>query len=79
METATKWRPTASGPRASTTHWRAEVAFSRVSKVENVFDETMKSVSAGSRSKVASTRSVESTLDTKRKVMSRRLYQRRAS
>ena len=42
-----------------------------VSSVVKVFDETMKSVSAASRSWVASTRSVESTFETKRIVRSR--------
>jgi hypothetical protein len=42
-----------------------------VSSVVKVFDETTKSVSAGSRSPVASTKSVASTLDTKRTVMAR--------
>ena len=44
-----------------------------VSSVVKVFDETMNSVSAGSRSRVASTKSVPSTLETKRNVMSRSL------
>ena len=42
-----------------------------VSSVVNVFDETMKSVSEGSRSIVASAKSSESTLETKRKVFAR--------
>ena len=37
-----------------------------------VFDEMMKRVSSADRSAVASTKSVESTFETKRKVMSRR-------
>ena len=40
-----------------------------VSSVVNVFDETMNSVSAGSRSRVASTKSVPSTFETKRNVI----------
>jgi len=44
-----------------------------VSSVVNVFDEAMNRVSAGSRSRVASARSVPSTLDTKRKVIARSL------
>ena len=40
-----------------------------VSSVVKVFDETMNSVSAGSRSRVASAKSVPSTLETKRNVM----------
>ena len=39
-----------------------------VSSVVNVFDETMNSVSAGSRSRMASAKSVPSTFETKRKV-----------
>jgi hypothetical protein len=38
----------------------------------NVFEETTNSVSSGARSRVASTKSVESTFETKRKVRSRR-------
>ena len=49
-----------------------EPAFVIVSSVVNVFEEMTNSVSAGSRSRVASTKSVPSTLDTNRKVMSRR-------
>jgi len=44
-----------------------------VSSVVNVLDEAMNSVSAGSRSRVASARSVPSTFDTKRNVMPRAL------
>ena len=44
-----------------------------VSSVVKVFDETMNSVSAGSRSRTASAKSVPSTLETKRNVMSRSL------
>jgi hypothetical protein len=44
-----------------------------VSSVVKVFEETMNSVSAGSRSRVASAKSVPSTLETKRKVRSRSL------
>ena len=40
-----------------------------VSSVVKVLEETMKRVSAGSRSRVASAKSVPSTLETKRKVM----------
>ena len=50
-------------------HSRAVWALVIVSRVVKVFDETMNSVSAGSRSRVASTKSVPSTLETKRKVM----------
>ena len=44
-----------------------------VSRVVKVFDETMNRVSAGSRSRVASTKSVPSTLDTNRNVRARSL------
>ena len=52
---------------------RAERAFVIVSSVVNVFEETTKSVSSGARSRVASTKSVESTFETKRNVRSRRV------
>ena len=55
------------GPRAASA--RALWALVIVSSVVKVFDETMNSVSAGSRSRVASTKSVPSTLETKRNVM----------
>ena len=45
--------------------------WSSVSSVVKVFEQTMNSVSAGSRSRVASKKSVPSTLDTKRNVRSR--------
>ena len=54
-------------------HARAECAFVIVSSVVNVFDEMTKSVSSGARSRVASTKSVESTFETKRNVRSRRV------
>ena len=73
VETATKWRATAdSSPSAASVQSRAVRALVMVSSVVKVFDETMKSVSAGSRSRVASTKSMPSTFETKRKVMSRR-------
>ena len=50
---------------------RARVALVIVSSVVKVLEETMNSVSAGSRPRVASTKSVPSTLETKRKVRSR--------
>ena len=53
--------------------WRALCALVIVSSVVNVFDETMNSVSAGSRSRVASAKSVPSTFETKRKVIARSL------
>ena len=49
------------------------VALVRVSSVPNVLDETMKSVSSRDRSRVASVKSVESTLETKRNARSRRV------
>ena len=55
----------------SSSQWRADFAFVIVSCVPNVFDATMNSVSSAARSRVASTKLVESTLDTNRNVMSR--------
>ncbi len=73
VETATKWRATASSePSAPTIQSRAVAALVIVSSVVKVFEETTKSVSAGSRSRVASAKSVPSTLETKRKLISRR-------
>jgi hypothetical protein len=68
VDTATKCLATAltSPPRPSSTQARALCALVMVSNVVKVFEETMNSVSAGSRSRVASTRSVPSTLETKR-------------
>ena len=72
VDTATKCLATAaSEPRAPTIHSRAEVALVSVSSVPNVLEEMMNSVSVGSRSRVASAKSVESTLDTNRKTRSR--------
>jgi hypothetical protein len=72
VETATKCLATASSlPSSPTIQSRAEVALVSVSSVPKVLDEMMNSVSSASRSRVASTKSVESTLDTKRNVMSR--------
>ena len=74
VDTATKCFATAaSSPREASAHARAECAFVIVSSVVNVFDEMTKRVSSGSRSRVASTKSVESTFETKRKVRSRRV------
>ena len=74
VETATKCLAIAAGsPSWSSTQSRAEVAFVSVSRVPNVFDETMNRVCAASRSLVASTKSVESTLETKRNVRLRSL------
>ena len=68
VDTATKWRATASSlPSCATSASRAALALVIVSSVVNVFDDTMNSVCAGSSPRVASSRSVESTLDTKRK------------
>ncbi|GAQ73974.1 hypothetical protein T45_05740 [Streptomyces turgidiscabies] len=50
-----------------------------VSIVVNVFDATMNSVSAGSRSRTASCRSAPSTFDTNRNVNSRAVNARNAS
>ena len=72
VDTATKWLAMAlSSPSAASVHARAWLALVIVSSVVNVFDETMNSVSSALRSRVASAKSVPSTLDTKRKVMSR--------
>ena len=72
VETATKcFAIAASSPSAARDHSRAECAFVIVSRVVNVFEETMKSVSSAARSRVASTKSVESTLETNRNVRSR--------
>jgi len=81
VETATKWLATAasSPPRPASDHSRAVRALVIVSRVVKVFEETTKSVSSGSRSRVDSTKSVPSTLETKRKVSSRRLKWRSAS
>ena len=75
VETATKCLATAlaSPPRPLSDQSRALWALVIVSSVVKVFDETMKSVSAGSRSRVASAKSVPSTLETKRNVMARSL------
>ncbi len=62
------WRPRPRRRRGRPATSRAPMrALVIVSSVVNVFEETMKSVSAGSRSRVASTKSVPSTLETKRK------------
>jgi hypothetical protein len=75
VDTATKCLATAaaSPPSPASDHARALSALVIVSNVVNVFDDTMNSVSAGSRSRVASAKSVPSTLDTKRNVMARSL------
>ena len=71
VDTATKCLATASSPSEAVIQSRADVALVSVSSVPNVLEEMMNSVSAGFRSRVASTKSVESTLDTNRNVMSR--------
>jgi len=72
VETATKCLATAdSSPSSATIQSRAEVALVSVSSVPKVLDEMMNSVSSAARSRVASTKSVESTLDTNRQVRSR--------
>ncbi len=72
VETATKCFATASSPSRSTSHWRAARAFVKVSVVVKVFEDTMKRVSAGSRSARAWARSVGSTFETNRNRRSRR-------
>ena len=75
------WRPRRSAwprifhrrPKPASDQARAVWALVMVSSVVKVFEEMMKSVSAGSRSRTASAKSVPSTLETKRKVMSRSL------
>src|SRR5919197_643215 len=80
VETATKWRATAASSRsAASAHSRAVRAFRIVSRVVNVLDETMNRVSTGSRSLVASAKSVPSTFETNRNTRSRRAYARSAS
>ena len=74
VDTATKWRATASSSfRAERSHSLAVAALVSVSMVVNVLDDTTKRVSAGSRSRVASAMSTPSTLDTKRTVRERSL------
>ena len=74
VETATKCLLTAfSSPRPPTSQSRAVWALVSVSTVVKVFEDTTNSVSAGSRSRVASQMSVPSTLDTKRTVNDRSL------
>ena len=74
VETATKCFATAAGSfKVLSAQSRAVRALVIVSRVVKVFDETMNSVSAASRSRTASAKSVPSMLETKRNVMSRRL------
>src|SRR5262249_1059689 len=80
VETATKCLATArSSPSALTHHARAVRVVVSVSSVVNVFDATMNSVSAGSRSRVDATKSAPSTLDTKRSVSRGAAYARSAA
>ena len=74
VDTATKCRATArSSPSVRRLQSRAAWALVSVSWVVKVFDDTTKSVSAGSRSRVDSTKSAPSTLETKRSVRRRSL------
>src|SRR6266550_2454091 len=74
VDTATKCCRTArSSPSLRRHQTRAEWALANVSIVVKVLEETMNRVSSGARSRVPSTRSVPSTLETKRNVMWRRL------
>jgi hypothetical protein len=75
VDTATKCRATAfaSPPDPASSQSRAARALVIVSSVVNVLDATMNSVSPGSRSRTASTKSVASTFDTKRNVSARSL------
>jgi len=66
VETATKWRATAAGSRsAASSQLRAACALASVSWVVKVFEQTMKSVSAGSSARTASAKSVPSMFETK--------------
>ncbi len=74
VDTATKCLAIAdSSTSCASVHARAECALVSVSSVVNVFEETMNNVSSAARSRVASTKSVESTFETNRNVMSRRV------
>ena len=81
VETATKCFATdfSSPPIPASDQARAVWALVMVSRVVKVFEETMKSVSAGSRSRTVSAKSVPSMLETKRNVMARSLYALSAS
>ena len=71
VDTATKCLATdvSSPPKPASDQARAVWALVMVSSVVKVFEETMNSVSAGSRSRTASAKSVPSTLETNRNVM----------
>src|SRR5271157_2688090 len=72
VDSATKCRATAAGSfKVPRTQSRAVCALVIVSRVVKVFEATMNKDSAGSRSRVASKKSVPSMLETKRKVRSR--------
>ena len=72
VETATKCLATAcSFLSVASVQSRATLALVSVSSVVNVLEATTNSVSAGSRSTVASLKSAGSTLDTKRTVRAR--------
>ena len=75
VDTATKCFAIADScpPSFSNIHVRAVCAFVIVSNVVKVFDETMNSVSSASRSCTASAKSVLSTFETNRNVISRLL------
>jgi len=62
-----------SPPNPASDHSRAVWALVIVSSVVKVFEEITNRVSSGSRSRVSSAKSVPSTLETKRKLISRRL------
>src|SRR5579864_5510006 len=79
VDTATKWWATEASPNAAVTHARADPALVSVSTVVNVLDDTMNRVSAGSRSAVASQKSLPSTFDTNRTVSGRSVKDRSAS
>ena len=66
-------RPFRRRPRPARNQSRAVWALVIVSSVVKVFEETMNSVSAGSRSRTASAKSVPSTFETNRNVMPRSL------
>jgi len=73
VDTATKCFATALAfpPSPLSSQSRALCALVMVSSVVKVFDDMMNSVSAGLRSRVASTKSMPSTFDTKRKLIAR--------
>jgi len=64
VETAAKWSPTASSPRAAVNQSRAVLALVMVSIVVNVFDATMTSVVFGFSAESVSLMCAPSTFDT---------------